>query len=162
MCMKKSKKFKFLFTTLVLSLIGCSSIQQKVGAQENKFSYAALENGGTPWRLVKVQAGSDGIVLNREGMKDDYTITFSDTGISGKAYPNKYFSGYEMRKGNNISFKPIAGTLMAPFNDPYLLKEQDYYKYLASTKSWNVNKGTLCLRGVLENGTEVLLFFTGN
>ncbi|GMO40870.1 MAG: hypothetical protein Ta2B_20660 [Termitinemataceae bacterium] len=149
---------KILYVTAVLLVIGCGS----AFAKDKKMGSETLWD--IEWKLTEVKIGENSFKLDRTAMKDDraqdYTITFSEKGINGRAYPNRYFSGYEINKGSNMIFKPIAGTLMAAFNEPYPIKENEYYNYLKAVKSWSLKNGILSLSGILEDGKKVVLFFS--
>ncbi|GHU43156.1 hypothetical protein FACS1894190_13330 [Spirochaetia bacterium] len=147
-----------LFFTLILALSGCSSAPAAKNDSKQNTGFESLAN--IEWKLVEVRAAGNNVTLDRTTMKDEYTLNFTDSGINGRAFPNRYSAGYEAHSGARLSFKPVIGTLMMALNDPYPVKESDYLKYLQSTDSWNIINGTLCLRGLLETGSETLLFFS--
>ncbi|GMO45859.1 MAG: hypothetical protein Ta2B_27050 [Termitinemataceae bacterium] len=149
---------QIIFLTLILSTIGCASVPAKPGDSKQDNTVESLF--GIEWKLTEIKISGKTVVLNRESMKDEFTINFSDERISGKAFPNRYSAPYETRIGNNLSFKQIVSTRMLAMNEPYPIKEDDYLKYMQTINSWNLINGTLCLRGISETGNEVLLFFS--
>ena len=111
-----------------LLLIACNSIQ--------KSTDDLLE--GTSWELVNIQKHlvADGITI---------TATFQDGAVSGSSGCNSYSGSYET-DGKEISFGPLASTLMACMDpDNVMEQESQFLAWLQEAQSFSVNQGELMI-----------------
>ena len=111
-----------------LLLIACNSIQ--------KSTDDLLE--GTSWELVNIQKHlvADGITI---------TAAFQDGAVSGSSGCNSYSGSYET-DGKEISFGPLASTLMACMDpDNVMEQESQFLAWLQEAQSFSVNQGELMI-----------------
>ena len=97
---------------------------------------ALLED--TSWELVYVQKHlvADGITV---------TATFQDGAVSGSSGCNSYSGSYET-DGKEISFGPLASTLMACMDpDNVMEQESQFLAWLQEAQSFRVNQGELMI-----------------
>ncbi|MDR2759786.1 MAG: META domain-containing protein [Spirochaetaceae bacterium] len=118
---------------------------------------------GKAWYLVKIRTETGDIDLDRsimeiEGVGDAFVLQFEEDRINGIALPNRYFGPYT-QKGQTISFKGIAATLMASTQELDVLKENEYFDYLERVHSWGWKQGSLELYSAAPDGQRAVLVF---
>ncbi|MDR2481961.1 MAG: META domain-containing protein [Spirochaetaceae bacterium] len=117
------------------------------------------------WKLSEIKIGYGSILLDRalmakNQMGDFFTLQFVDEGINGKALPNRYFAPYLLVDDNDITIRPIAGTLIASLVDVGVLHEQRYFTLLQGMTRWDYKSGNLRIytSGERENNEIILIF----
>jgi len=121
------KKF-IIVLSFGLLLIACNSIQKPA---DN-----LLE--GTSWKLIYVQKHlvTDGITI---------TAAFQDGAVSGSSGCNSYSGSYETDE-KEISFGPLASTLMACMDpDDVMEQESQYLAWLQEAQTFSVTQGELMI-----------------
>ncbi len=98
------------------------------------------------WTWMKSEINNEEIVPNTEGV---FTINFESDRASGTTDCNNYFSSFET-EDNNLSFGPIASTLMYCENS----QELEFTKSLSEVKSYRFDDGKL----YLETETGLIIF----
>jgi len=105
---------------------------------------------GKVWQLAQVRDSSGSITfdsskLDKTIFGDIYTLEFKDGLAFGKAAPNRYTGPFELGKGDGISFKHAASTMMLGINTPQGLSETEYFKLLEKVTRWNFEGNQLSL-----------------
>jgi heat shock protein HslJ len=158
--MKKIIKFFLLASGIVLLFSACAS-----GASVKTSTAGFQDIQQKTWALVEIRiSGEDTLFIDRKklneaGNGDAYTLVINEERISGKANPNRYFTSYELGEDPELFLSVVAGTLMWGIVEPGMLLEQDYYTYLQSVNSWDLNGGALELATVTQEDLEAILVF---
>jgi len=158
--MKKIFKFFLLASGIVLLFAACAS-----GASAKASTAVFQDIQQKTWALVEIRiSGEDTLFIDRQklneaGNGDAYTLVINEERISGKANPNRYFTSYELGEDHELFLSVVAGTLMWGIVEPGMLLEQDYYTYLQSVSSWDLNGGALELATVTQEDLEAILVF---
>jgi heat shock protein HslJ len=150
----------FKFFLLALLFAACAS-----GAPVKTSTAVFQDIQKRTWALVEVRiSGEDTLFIDRQklneaGNDEAYTLVIDEERISGKANPNRYVTSYERGEDHELFLSAVAGTLMWGIVEPGMLLEQDYYTYLQSVNSWDVNGGALELATVTQEDQEATLVF---
>ena len=125
-------KVRILLVTLLL----CSAISLVACGSE-----ASIED--TTWKLESY--GEKG---NLKALIEDTEITIEFVGaeekIEGSAGCNSYFGGYEINKNELTIIPPIGATAMA-CPEPIMDQEQEYFKLLETTETYQIQNGKLVI-----------------
>jgi heat shock protein HslJ len=162
--MEKTFAFSALGLAAVLAFAACASKNAAV-AGESAASSSFEDTQGSLWILGELVSESGTIVINRQklesdGMGDVFTLTVDSERISGKGAPNRYFSSYIVGDNQEISIKPIAGTLMMSIVDPEGIQEREFFDYLERVNQWLLTGNKLELYSETPEGDPVILVFT--
>jgi len=135
---------------LAFFFAGCAAAPCCKNSQESQKTQDFSVVKERVWQLVQARdsAGSvtfDGSRLDMTKFGDIYTLQFSDTLASGKAAPNRYTAPYALGKGDAISFKPAASTMMFGIHTPEGLSETEFFKLLDKIYRWSFEKEMLSL-----------------
>ena len=74
--------------------------------------------------------------------------------IAGSGGCNNYFGGYEINKNELITRAPIGSTMMA-CPEPIMDQEQEYFKLLETTETFQIQNGKL---NISCSGNKMLVF----
>ncbi|MDR0785766.1 MAG: META domain-containing protein [Treponema sp.] len=140
-------------------------------AQESEALGASVESPvtfdsgvvGISWRLSVIKKGADTIRVDRtqleaDGMGGVYTLRFADGNAAGKGAPNNFRAPYKT-EGASLSIGLAVQTLMAAVKEPEVLKENEFFDYLANVSSWSLADGILTLEAMDADGNETALSF---
>ncbi|MCL2484649.1 MAG: META domain-containing protein [Endomicrobia bacterium] len=110
---------------------------------QNIINFGAVK--GKVWQLGKVLDQSDAIIFNASKLdpkkfSDIYTIQFNDSTASGKAAPNRYTAPFVLGEDDMLSFQTAASTMMMGIHTPDGLTETEFYKLLAQSERWSIEK----------------------
>ncbi|MFC2122250.1 META domain-containing protein [Bacteroidota bacterium] len=86
----------------------------------------------------------------------EITIEFksAESKIAGSGGCNRYFGGYEIIKNELTIIPPIGSTMMA-CPEPIMDQEQEYFKLLETTETYQIQNGKLTISG---SGNKILVF----
>jgi heat shock protein HslJ len=163
--MRKNFNYFILGLALVLAFPACATKSDTVTQAGEGGSPSFDEAKGKEWVLDRIAAESATTEINRkkleaDGMGDAFTLFIDEDRIYGKGAPNRYFSPYTLGEDQEISIKPIAGTLMMSLVEPDGLQEREYYNYLEQVNQWELTGNTLELYSETPEGEPVILVFT--
>jgi heat shock protein HslJ len=134
-------KVKILVMLLLSSIIGLAAC----GAG------ASIED--TIWKLESY--GEKG---NLQTVIQDTEITIefksAEGEIAGSGGCNSYFGGYEINKNKLTIIPPIGSTMMA-CPEPIMDQEQEYFKLLETTETFQIQNGKLTISC---SGNKILVF----
>jgi heat shock protein HslJ len=130
----------FIILTLAVTLAACGA------------PAAAADLGGTTWKLVSYgpPASATPAIPNASA-----TLTFDKDGkVSGNAGCNSFSGNYTL-SGSQVSFGPIAATLMA-CSDASMQQEAAVFSVLAGSRKYKLDAGVLTIFS--ESGDSVITF----
>jgi heat shock protein HslJ len=145
----------------ITSLVAFSCVG---GAAVKKSPADFNDVAGKEWELIEVRTALGPTEFNRAALEaaemgDAYTLRFDGERLAGKGAPNRYTAPYQLGEGDAISIQPIAGTLMASFQEPPGLGEREYYNYLEKVSRWGLAQEVLHLYTQNSAGEEAVLAF---
>ena len=124
----KVKILTLLLLSSIIGLVACGS-------------GASIED--TVWELESY--GSEG---NLQTVIQDTEITIefksAEGEIAGSGGCNSYFGGYEINKNELTIIPPIGSTMMA-CPEPIMDQEQEYFKLLETTETFQTQNGKLTI-----------------
>jgi heat shock protein HslJ len=167
------KKFVAVFALGVSSALILAACATGSGAATNRdaairpgeaVSQSFAEAQGKVWALEEIVTEAGNIIVNRrkleaDGMGDVFTLQADNERISGKGWPNLYFSSYQLREDQGIAISPIAGTLMMSIVEDEGLQEREYYNYLEQANQWLLTGDRLELWSETAEGDPAILIF---
>ena len=136
------KKVKILALMLLLSsAIGLAACSPGISIED------------TAWVLE-----SYGEKENLKGLIADTEITIefksAESEFSGSGGCNNYFGGYEINR-NELTIKAPIGSTMMACPEPVMDQEQEYFKLLETTETFQIQNGKLIISC---SGNKVLVF----
>jgi len=118
---------------------------------------------GLEWKLAEVRVNGTRTEFNRDnmevGIREFFTVTFTNETISGRGSPNTYSAPYIFGANQAVSILPMRSTLMAALREPDELKEHDFFTYLQNTYAWEATSKNFTLLSKNDEGREVRLIF---
>ena len=86
----------------------------------------------------------------------EITIEFKSEGgkFAGSGGCNSYFGGYEINN-NELNIKPPIGSTMMACPEPIMAQEQEYFKLLETTETFQIQNGKLTISC---SGNKILVF----
>jgi hypothetical protein len=140
-----------------------------VATSGNVRGLAGLADSGE-WALAGISDGGKAVAIDRDELgalgevfRDAFTLQVSGAAgeyvLSGKAAPNRFSMPVRVAEDGTLTVSPPRATLMAAFNEPEVLKEAEYLRYLANVTAVKESGGQLILDTVDEVGQSVSLTF---
>ena len=106
------------------------------------------------WLLVNFddQGSKKKVIANTQT-----TIQFSTERLSGSAGCNRYFAGYQLKNGYDLTIERIVATEMACPDPVGIMQQEDtYLQLLSRAKAYYIRDGQLTLYN--ENKVTILIF----
>ena len=168
-------KKKILFLTIIgiifILFASCASSgstnSNKTNPGEKKDKKAdTCPMDGKIWELIRVERSGRTIELNiaqmiRMNFENMFTLTLSNTNVSGRAAPNNYAGQVISQDGNKIAFSQLISTKMAIIGDINLpLNEDEYFHLLQKTNEWEIKGNNLILHTVDNANAKTSLVYS--
>jgi len=103
-----------------------------------------LESHGEPENLQAVLEDTEIIIEFKS----------AESKIAGSGGCNSYFGGYEINN-NELTIKPPIGSTMMACPEPIMAQEQEYFKLLETTETFQIQNGKLTISC---SGNKMLVF----
>jgi hypothetical protein len=158
-----------MLTRRVVLVIG-TAIFFSCATSGNVRGLAELADSGE-WALSEISGSGKTISIDRgeldalgDVFRDAFTLRIRAEGdgryiLSGRAAPNRFSMPVTVAENGTLTILPPLATLMAVLNEPEVLKEAEYLRYLANTTSIKESGGRLVLDTTDESGQNVSLMF---
>jgi len=153
---------------LALTVLAISSCQSTGEAAEAAPAMAAAATADFStaisryWILSEIRA-AEIVVLDRAAHADTFgdifTMRFEEAMVYGMAMPNTFRGPYTLGQGQEITFGPMATTMMAAFMEPEEITEHVFLTYLYNVFGWNIAYDNFELHTTSGDGAVVVLVF---
>jgi len=143
--MKRVRFFEIFGLVALLALTGIACVSNTVNANGE-----TLE--GVTW-VLKFYGDPDNLTSAVVGHEPTLTFDKDKGKIGGNGGVNSYGGNYGV-DGNNLTISEVIHTLMASTNEALNTQENNFFKILDSTQSFNIDDGELTI-----TGTEGVLVF---
>ena len=169
--MKKKILFLTIISIIFILLASCASSgntnsnnKSSTEKKDNRTDSCPME--GKIWELIRVERSGRTIELNRAQMirmnfENMFTLTLSNTNVSGRAAPNNYAGQIISMDGSKIAFSQFISTKMAIIGDINLpLNEDEYFHLLQKTSEWEIKGNNLILHTVDSANAKIRLVYS--
>ncbi|MCL2558675.1 MAG: META domain-containing protein [Treponema sp.] len=165
--MRIREKFTARFAVMAVAAFAAIALATVACASAPSANPAGMQDAlNVEWILAEIRTEDGTIVMDRVGnaalFGDIFTLRLDGAMAYGTAMPNTFRGPYSLGPNGEITFGPMASTLMAAFMEPEELSEHEFFVFLYNAFMWDLRDGNFELYATDDFGGEAVLVFVVN